>query len=649
MAPPSHHARPSRPPSSSVWHATAPLEPRTVRTRSPRSRLMPYLWGMFWWLLAHADQAVGSERCASGAPEEVGRQLYLAGQDCAGEPLRGKVAGDIVVEGPSFACVNCHLRSGLGMTEGSIPVRPISATRLFQPLYQAAPENRVEDLPAVFQPPLLRPAYDDALLLRALREGRDPTGRLLHPLMPRFELREAHAQGLLATLRALSAKPSAGLEDGILHLATVIGPEVTPSAAQALVDTLEAFVIDHNVESRSERQRSQSGAFFMRAMSASFRPWKLHVWRLEGAPSSWQAQLEQRYQRRPVFVVLSGLVEGSWRPLHTWAEQASVPVLLPFTHLPAEDPGWYTLYFSGGYAQEGARVMRWLQRPLSKPASGWKRLWKSWFFTRHSLEEGLPPPPRPFLQIEGEGLEEQALAQGAWQQRLALPGGQGRLTGAQRMRHVSADETARRIRQLPPGQPVLLWVSQQEARKVLELLGARVRWHPLVLSGRLWKATAKPQEGRLEQTFSAELPSLEGIPLPMRPWLVWTWPQLLPERASSRVRALSGWLETRRLSTEGWQVRAQALFAGRLLNAALKGMRENFYSDHLLERIDMMADDVYTVATVPRVSFGPGQRQAAKGVYLLSWKTSPSHGHAEAHGHAGELVPLPGTDWSWSE
>lgn len=125
-----------------------------MRIRRSRARLLPYLWGMLWWLLAHESQVLSSERCASSAPEEVGRQLYLAGQDCAGEPLRGKVAGDIVVEGPSFACVNCHLRSGLGMTEGSIPVRPISATRLFQPLYQAAPENRVADLPAAFQPPL---------------------------------------------------------------------------------------------------------------------------------------------------------------------------------------------------------------------------------------------------------------------------------------------------------------------------------------------------------------------------------------------------------------------------------------------------------------------------------------------------------------
>jgi hypothetical protein len=58
-------------------------------------------------------------------------------------------------------------------------------------------------------------------------------------------------------------------------------------------------------------------------------------------------------------------------------------------------------------------------------------------------------------------------------------------------------------------------------------------------------------------------------------------------------------------------------FLGWMLSGALKGMRHDFYRDYLLDVMDMMRDQYYAIATYPRLSFGPGQRYAAKGGYVV--------------------------------
>ena len=64
-------------------------------------------------------------------------------------------------------------------------------------------------------------------------------------------------------------------------------------------------------------------------------------------------------------------------------------------------------------------------------------------------------------------------------------------------------------------------------------------------------------------------------------------------------------------------------FISSLLTTPLTMMKSNYYRDYLLERIDMMEDQTYTIGVYPRLSFGPGQRYASKGCYIVQLGKGP--------------------------
>jgi len=70
-------------------------------------------------------------------------------------------------------------------------------------------------------------------------------------------------------------------------------------------------------------------------------------------------------------------------------------------------------------------------------------------------------------------------------------------------------------------------------------------------------------------------------------------------------------------------VQSRAYFIGWILSAALARMKDNFYRDYLLDVMDMMIDQTYAIAPYERVSFGPGQRYASKGCYIVQLGPGP--------------------------
>jgi len=70
---------------------------------------------------------------ALGAAEAAGEQIYRSGALPSGALLTGVREPGLRLQGATAACVNCHRRSGLGMSEGRRTIPPIAGSYLFHP------------------------------------------------------------------------------------------------------------------------------------------------------------------------------------------------------------------------------------------------------------------------------------------------------------------------------------------------------------------------------------------------------------------------------------------------------------------------------------------------------------------------------------
>ncbi len=281
---------------------------------------------------------------------ELGERMYRDGLLPNGEPMRAFVQLDIEVEGTMFSCESCHVRSGMGSTEGTVITQPTCGSWLYKPLQGA--EMKAESqarVPSRLDPPPFRPAYTDESLARAIRRGKDPNDRVLNYVMPRYLVGGTDLDILVYYLKNLSAVWSPGVDDTTIRFATVIGPGVNEVDRKAMLGPLEAHVRDHNSQSRPDERRAKSGPFYKEEKFAPYRRYALSVWELEGAADTWPQQLDAYYRKEPVFALLGGITNGEWAPIHEFCERNRIPSLLPITDFPViADSDWYTLYFSKG-------------------------------------------------------------------------------------------------------------------------------------------------------------------------------------------------------------------------------------------------------------------------------------------------------------
>jgi hypothetical protein len=68
-------------------------------------------------------------------------------------------------------------------------------------------------------------------------------------------------------------------------------------------------------------------------------------------------------------------------------------------------------------------------------------------------------------------------------------------------------------------------------------------------------------------------------------------------------------------------VKVHSLF--HLFSQAFGGMKNNRYRDYFLDLFDMMEDQTGYSGMYPRLSFGPGQRYASKGCYIVTLTEGP--------------------------
>lgn len=500
---------------------------------------------------------------ASASVLEQGRRMYLEGVLPTGEAMTGKVRGDVALSGELVICGTCHRRSGMGSNEGDQVIPAITGEMLFHPLR----------LPTTSKPlaPQQRPAYDEATLKRAIVAGIDANGEPLDPLMPRYALSDAELDALIAYLKTLSTEISPGVDDERIHFATIVSDGVDPRMRKALVDVLETFVAQKNRETRHETYRKEHAPWHKKWLFGPYRKWVMHEWRLHGPPDTWERQLTEYYRAQPVFAVVSGMVEGSWKPVHRFCQATRLPCLFPTTDLPViAERDFYPMYLSKGMSLEGELIAR----------------------HRRDGER------MPLVQVHRRGDPRARVAAAALQ--AAAPDAAARDELWSQPDAVPDISFWHRVLKEARGAALVLWMNPADLANL---------WTAL-LQG------AGPKRIYLSTTLFGTDPG--AVPAVVRDRAYLVHRSALPERTTRLLLRSTGWLRVKHIyAPQAREVQANAYFALKVLGDALRQIRGYFFRDYLLERIEHMIESAPYTSIYPHIGLAPGQRFAAKGGYIV--------------------------------
>lgn len=533
----------------------------------------------FFFLLLSVMAATG----ASSPPESLsreetirlGEQMYRTGLLPSGKPIKAYVSGDVPVDGTSFTCTSCHLRSGLGSIEGEVITPPTNGRVLFQPRKPFVPgaefvpaySNYAKYLPE-------RPAYTDETLAALILTGIDPHGRSVLKAMPRYDLDDKDMAIMISYLKSLSDQLPPGVTKDGIKFASVIVEGTDPVAVRSMLEPWQ-FSIDRKNSLATAARKNDRVARMGYNMLGDLHglSFSLSRWTLKGSPATWRAQLEEYYRKEPVFALLGGISAGDWEPVHRFCEERQIPDLFPVVDYPVtSETDWFTLYLSRGVQQEGEAAARYLH--------GMSELFKG----------------RPVVQITRNSRKGQALAAGFKNSWHALNGGtliEIPLAAGEKL-------TAKRLQQLVEQKKpaaLVLWDDDASLPALTGLVKHKQVPGLIIASG----------------TYLEK--KLFTIPESLRDLLYLTYPYRLPQedfRFDVNVKRV---LQGKSLELFDQRVIRQSYLGGEVLGKALMMMRGEYYREYLLDVIGMMADMHYPL--YERVSFGSGQRYVSKGTYIV--------------------------------
>jgi hypothetical protein len=502
----------------------------------------------------------------------AGGRLYSHGVTASGVAVPVTVQGDLRVRSTDMPCANCHRRSGWGTVEGGVTTPPVVGEVLFNPIALGNAQLGIRTTG-----PGTRPAYDDQLLLRALRDGIDPSGRPLSLTMPRYQLGAADAAALSAYLRSLPSTPPPGVTPETVHLATITSSTVDAGKRAALLDVLRAFVTSKNGGTRNETRRRDHGPWDMKSRYENYRGWELHEWSLQGHPAEWPAQLAAHYARQPVFAVVSGLADGDWTPVHEFCEQTHVPCVFPQTAAPPVatiDDGVYSFYFSKGLALEAATLA-------------------------HHLKSG--------MVAGGQGTLLQVLRCGGPAE-----------SAARQLSRSSRSGHAIRTRCVEPGAPLTaaVWgalLAEAPAIVVPWLDGA-----DLAAVASLISETRSLR--RVPQIFlSSSLlgDDLTTLPRPPGTAVYLIEPFVAAHEFDRHASRSLIWIKRQGIHTRHQRIAVNALFAASIVGDALAVPRTLQSREYFIEQIEHMVARSPLPSAYPALSLGPQRRVASLGSFVL--------------------------------
>ena len=531
-------------------------------------------------LLAGAGISLGAEEKKVQTTAErlkLGEIMYLEGLLPSGEPMKAFVTGDVPVDGTTFTCVSCHLRSGLGSIEGEVITPPTNGRILYEPRepyikgFEHVPSysNYAKYLP-------VRPAYTDETLATLIAAGIDPNGRSVLHVMPRYEIAGDDMDIMIEYLKALSDEPSPGVTKDEIHFATVIVEGTDPLAVESMLLPIQFGVDRKNALSLASKNNPRMArmAYNMLGPDLMSKKFTLSKWILSGPPETWRSQLDAYYAAEPVFALLGGISEGDWEPVHRFCEENRIPNLFPVVDYPViSNTDWYTLYFSRGIRQEAEAAARYLNTLMDLLTSDTK-----------------------IVQVYRDNRRGRTLAEGfrqAWEEA-------GHPTAAEYLieeGRTLSDETLGEIVKEKSPEVLLVW-DGPSAIGALEKLAAAKDRPKFIYASATW--------------FGDDLYAIED---PLRSQLFMTYPYRMPQEESRFNTSLNKVLMGKPLSAYDAEALKKSYIANDMLGKALMEMRSEYYRDFLFDTIGMMKDTYLPL--FDRITFGPGQRYASKGCFIV--------------------------------
>ncbi len=256
-------------------------------------------------------------------PEQLGKRIYQQG--IGSEPnLSALAAPGIEAPATEFACIKCHGGDGAGGSEGGVQVADISHARLAI-RYSTGQVSRFDDR---------------ALILRAIREGKDASGNALNMLMPRYKISDKDSENLLAYLKRLGDEPVPGVDEKQIRIG-VLRPSAGPlkELGDHATRLLRAYFAPIN----------SSGGLYGREIRVIEIPFNAE--RDNGAQAAIASLSE------PVFCLISTLAVLPDSPAQRWLDHTGIPNLAPIgiaAGFPAISSSTYHIYAS---VFDQARVM----------------------------------------------------------------------------------------------------------------------------------------------------------------------------------------------------------------------------------------------------------------------------------------------------
>jgi len=490
----------------------------------------------------------------------LGQRIYREGVRATGTPLAGIAVAGAHLTGKDAACMTCHRRRGFGTTEGSFTIRPIIGPALLQEQTVPIHAPRIKARLGTGQ----RPPYTEALLARALRSGLDAAGKPLDPVMPRYTLTDEEAQALAAYLFSLSTQPSPGVDAQEIHFATVIQPGVSPARRNAMLGVMQAFVKDKDANVRSDERRREVGNM---RMYRAYRKWVLHTWELSGASDTWNAQLEAYYKQQPVFALVGGLGDVSWRPIHEFSERFEIPSVFPLVDLP-EIAGndYYTVYLSRGVVLEAEVIAK---------------------FLRERAETG------KVIQVYRRG-DAGAVAAAAFRSAVAANSG---VTLEEQVLEGPATEAFWRQLYGANATAVVLWLRTPDLESASSPVSAAA---PAVYLSANLLGSGVPA------TALRESPDVRLV-----------YPSDLPPKREARLLRNKVWLHNKGIAITEEAVQINTQFTMTVVSDVVGHVMDSFSRDYFIERLEHVVGQTPMASIFPSVSLGPGQRFAAKGSSIV--------------------------------